>query len=117
MYDDIALPSSPGWTRVSGQPGFYGETYTATRAQNATISLTGTFSRISISAYRCPDCGILDIYLGKQHFRTLNLTSTAPDAGLWQWVSSPLTDQTASVTLRVRSRNRLVAIDSFGLLR
>ena len=102
---------------MSGHAGFYGGTYTATRTQNATIALRGTFSRISISAYRCPDCGVLDVYLGKRLLRSLNLASTAADAGLWQWVSSPLTDQTFDLALRVRSRDRLVAIDSFGLLR
>src|SRR5207248_3373814 len=73
MYDDASLPSAPDWTHVSGHAGFYGGTYTATRTQNATIALRGTFSRISISAYRCPDCGVLDVYLGKRLLRSLNL--------------------------------------------
>jgi hypothetical protein len=117
MYDDASLPPSPGWTQVPGHAGFYDGTYTATRTQNAAIALRGTFSRIAISAYRCPDCGILDVYLGKRLFRTLNLATTPEAAGLWQWVSSPLTEQTVAVTFKVRSRDRLVAIDGFGLLR
>ena len=47
------------------------------------------------------------LYLGKRLLRSLNLASTAADAGLWQWVSSPLTDQTFDLALRVRSRDRL----------
>src|SRR5205823_1603391 len=108
-----SLPLSPDWTQVSGHAGFYGGTYTATRAKNATIALRATLSRMSITAYRCPDCGVLDVYVGTHRLGSLDLTSTPAAAGLWQWVSSPFTDQTSTVTLKVRSRDRLVAIDSF----
>ena len=117
MYDDASLPSSPNWVRGSDQPGFYGGTYTATRTKNATIGLSGTFSRIAISAYRGPGCGILDVYVGKRLLHSINLSAPAAQASLFQWVSSPLPDQTAAVTLRVRTPNQLVAIDAFGLLR
>ena len=117
MYDDASLPASPGWTQVGGQAGFYGGTYTATRTQNATLALQGTFSRLSIVAYRCPQCGVLDVYVGKRLLHSIDLRSTAAAAGLSQWVSSPLTDQTDTVTLRARGKDRLVAIDSFGMLR
>ena len=117
MYDDSSLPKSPNWVQGSNQPGFYGGTYTATRMKNAAIQLSGTFSRIAISAYRGPGCGVLDVYVGSHLLHSINLSSSAAQAGLAQWVSSPLTDQTATVTLRVRTQNQLVAIDSFGLLR
>ena len=117
MYDDAALPASPGWTRVSGQPGFYLGSYTATRTKNAALAVSGTFARLSVSTYRCPQCGVLDVYVGTRLVRRLNLASTAAQAGLWQWTSSPMTDQTATVTFKVHSDNKVVAIDGFGLLR
>jgi hypothetical protein len=117
LYDDSALPMSPGWTRASGRPGFYLGSYTATSTKNAVLSVSGTFSRISLATYRCPDCGILDVYVGTRLLRSLNLASTPAAAGLWQWTSSPLTDQTSTVTFKVRSQGRVVAIDGFGLLR
>lgn len=117
MYDDAALPPSPGWTRVSGQPGFYLGSYTATRTKDAALSVSGTFSRVSVSAYRCPECGVLDVYVGTRLVRRLNLASSAAGAGLWQWTSSPMTDRTSTVTFKVHSNDRVVAIDGFGLLR
>jgi len=117
VYDDSVLPTSPEWGRASGRDGFYFGTYTATRAQNATISMSGTFSRIQLTTYHCPGCGVLDVYLGNKLWKSLNLSSSAAHSGLVSWTSRLLPERQWAVTLKVRSENRLVAIDSFGLLR
>ena len=116
-YDDTALPAGPEWTHAAGRTGFYFGTYTATRAQNATIAMTGTFSRLQLNLYRCATCGVLDVYLGNKLMKTLDLSSTNADAGLMSWGSRLLPERQWTVTLKVRSRDRIVAIDSFGLLR
>jgi hypothetical protein len=77
---------------------------------------------VALSAYRCPTCGVLDVFLGAQHIKTLDLSSTPAEAGLMQWTSrllpsGLLTSQPATLTLKVRTRDRLVAIDAIGLLR
>jgi hypothetical protein len=117
LYDDTALPPTPGWTTVREQPGFLNGTYTATRAQNASFTVSGTFSRVGVSAYRCPDCGVLDVYVGTRLVRSLDLRSSAASAGLWQWTSGPFTEAATTLTLKVRSQNRLVVLDGFGMLR
>lgn len=116
-YDDAALPAGPDWSRVSGRPGFYFDSYTATRAQNATIAMSGTFARVQLGLYHCAACGVLDVYLDGKLFKSLDLASTNGDAGLATWTSRPVAERHWTLTLKVRSRDRIVAIDAFGLLR
>jgi hypothetical protein len=117
MYDDRSLPEAPAWERGSGQQGFYYGTYTATRVQDATIGVAGTFSRVALSLYRCPDCGAVDVYVGPQLVQTIDLAVPQQRQGLFLWTSQELPLQQSTVTLRVRSQDRMVAIDAFGLAR
>jgi hypothetical protein len=117
MYDDTSLPVGPDWTRTSGKSGFYSGTYTVTSTQGATVSVGGTYSRVAIAAYHCPTCGSLDIYAGTTLLKSLNLATTNGVQELRQWTSPVLPSEQTSLTLRVTSTNRLVAIDAFGMVR
>jgi hypothetical protein len=117
MYDDTSLPVGPDWTRTSGKSGFYSGTYTVTSTQDATVSVGGTYSRVAIAAYHCPTCGSLDIYAGTTLLKSLNLATTNGVQELRQWTSPVLPSEQTSLTLRVTSTNRLVAIDAFGMVR
>lgn len=118
LYDDGALPQSPGWLSSTGVGGFSMGTSTATQQQNAAISIAGTFSRVALTVYRCPTCGQLAVYVGPRLVKTLDLASTPPATGLVTWTSPSLGGSVQStVTLKVLSKDKVVAIDSFGLLR
>jgi hypothetical protein len=117
MYDDTSLPTSPDWTRVGDQQGFYFGTYTMTRTLGATTSVAGTFSRVAVTAYHCPACGSVDVYAGSRKLASLNLASRPGREGLVQWTSPMLPTAASTLTLQVTSRNRIVAVDGFGLAR
>src|SRR3954468_2244260 len=117
LYDDVSLPVGPEWNRTSGKPGFYSGTYTITNTQGATVSVGGTFSRVALVAYHCPTCGSLDIYVGTTLIKSLNLATTNGIEELRRWTSPVLPTQQTTLTLRVTSTNRIVAIDGFGLTR
>jgi len=119
LYDDTALPKSADWATTTGQRGFYFGTYTSTSKQGATIAVSGNFSRAALTAYRCPNCGVVQVFVGSSTtpIATIDLSSTATHAGLTQWLSKSLPSQQTTLTLKVVSNNRLVAIDGFGLLR
>ena len=117
LYDDVSLPVGPDWNRTSGKPGFYSGTYTITNTQGATVSVGGTFSRVALVAYHCPTCGSLDIYVGTTLIKSLNLATTNGIEELRRWTSPVLPTQQTTLTLRVTSTNRIVAIDGFGLTR
>ena len=102
---------------TSGKPGFYSGTYTITNTQGATVSVGGTFSRVALVAYHCPTCGSLDIYVGTTLIKSLNLATTNGIEELRRWTSPVLPTQQTTLTLRVTSTNRIVAIDGFGLTR
>lgn len=117
LYDDTSLPRAVGWIQVSGQTGFYLDTYTVAKARGATVTVAGTFSRVAVRAYRCPTCGVVNIYVGPRLVRTLDLTATSADAGPVEWTSPTVPTETSTLTLKVASNDRPVAIDGFGLLR
>ncbi|HMC71393.1 MAG TPA: hypothetical protein VKJ07_19710, partial [Mycobacteriales bacterium] len=117
LYDDASLPVGADWTRATGQAGFYSGTYTVTNRPGATVSVGGTFSQFTVVAYHCPTCGSLDIYVGSTLIKSLNLATTGGVEELRQWTSPVMPAQQSTVTLRVTSTNRIVAIDGFGLSR
>jgi len=117
LYDDAALPVSADWTRMSGKAGFYGDTYTIAAVKGATLSIAGSFTRVALVAYHCPTCGSLDIYAGSTLLKTLDLATADGAQELRQWTSPVLPTPATSLTLRVTSINRVVAIDAFGLAR
>jgi hypothetical protein len=117
MYDDAAVALGPPWRQVRDQNGFYYRTYTQTATYGASMSVSGTYSRIGVVAYRCPSCGTVAVYAGRTLVHVLRLTSSTRDAGLVSWISPAGPRRHGVVTLRVVSRDRPVVLDAFGLLR
>ena len=115
MFDDRALTASSGWYRPSGKSGFYAGTYSRSTTYGAKLTRYGGYTRLAVTAYRCPTCGVLNIYSGSTLLKSLNLYSSR--SGLTTWVSAPMSRRTNTVTLRVGSRNKPVIVDSFGMLR
>jgi hypothetical protein len=114
MLDDHALTAAGGWTRGSGQ-GFYGGTFSRSSARGATLSRHGVVNRVAVTAVRCPACGTLGIYLGGTLVKTMNLHGSGTTATTW--VSKPRKPAAVTVSLRVLSSGKPVAVDAVGLAR
>lgn len=117
MYDDTALAVAPPWKQYSGQNGFYYRSFTQTSAYHAMLTVSGTYSRIGLVAYRCPTCGAVSVYAGTKLLRTISLVSTRADSGLMSWLSKPMPRHTGIVRIEVVSRDGMVVLDAIGLQR
>jgi hypothetical protein len=115
VLDDSALTPSRGWTRAKSQPGFYAGTYARTTKWHASLSRSGTYTRIGVIAMHCPSCGQVAVYAGGKLIKRLNLKSSRAHAGPQAWVSAPMPRRTGVVTLRVVSHGKSVVIDALGL--
>jgi hypothetical protein len=115
MLDDAALAATSGWSRLRGRPGFYAGTVSRTARQGAELRRRGTFTRVAVTAVRCPTCGTVRVLAGSKVLKTLSLKGKATE--VFTWVSPIRARSTATVRLRVVSSGRPVAVDSFGLSR
>jgi hypothetical protein len=113
MLDDRFLRATAGWTRLTAPKSWYDKTATQTTTAHVTLRKWATFSRVAISAYRCPRCGTLLVYAGPTLLKTWNLASAKP--GHTSWVSKALPRKLLPLRL-VTTRKRLVQIDAVGLL-
>jgi hypothetical protein len=117
MYDDAALNASAGWKRLTKKVGFYKQTYTQSFAYARTLARFGTYTRIGVIAFRCPTCGVINIYSGSKLIKQLSLRSTKAKSGLFAYVTGLMPQHTGRVTIKIVSRKRNVVIDAFGLKR
>lgn len=115
MYDDRAMSASSGWRRPGGQEGWYAETYSLSRRGGAELSKGGTFSRVAVTAYRCPTCGTLDIYAGGTLLKRWRLSSST--SGTVSWVSPTMKLAARRLRLRSDGARRIVVVDAVGMLR
>jgi len=114
LADDTELSATAGsWRRFTGSTGFYDGTYTATRQPGAALAVPGTARRLAVVAYRCPGCGVLDIFLDGRRVHRLVLDSSRAKRGVFTWISR-LHDQPGKVELRASGRG-LVVVDAVGL--
>ena len=114
-YDDSWLPAGRAWTQTSDAPGFRYGTATYSTRQGTWLTLQATFSRVALTVYRCSTCGRLEIFAGTTLLKSLDLHATTPR--LERWTSPPLLTPQRTLTLRVVSRDEMVAIDDLALLR
>jgi hypothetical protein len=112
LFDDTALPSASPWVVKTGYTGFYDDTATIASARGASITVAEPFHRAALLVYRCPRCGVLDVYAGATRLGQLDLDVPAAMTGLHLWVSSRTNAKT--LTFRVASSGRPVVIDGFG---
>ena len=113
--DDAALSGS-GWTRATGQSGYYQGTYSSSSTKGATLSLAGVQAkRISLIATTCPTCGKVQVLLGGTSLKTLNLSSRSVQTEQVITVASFSTVQTGTATLKVATSGKPVIIDGLGV--
>ena len=114
LYDDTALPPTQGWVSKANVAGFYEGSATIAEARGDKVTLAAPFvyRRAAVLLYRCPRCGIVDIYSGASRLARVNLTVSTAMTGLHLWESAPLTGRLLS--LRVVANGRDVIIDAFG---
>jgi hypothetical protein len=115
MFDDRSLTASGSWTRATGKAGFYARSYTRSTKYGATLTRSGTFSRVAVTAMKCPTCGTVNIYSGSTLLKTLSLKSSS--TGITTWVSKIRTRQTTTLKLRIVTKGKPVVVDSFGMVR
>jgi hypothetical protein len=115
MFDDRSFTATGSWTRPGGKAGFYGKTYSRSSTYGASLTKSGTFSRVAVTALKCPTCGTVNIYSGATLLKTLSLKSSS--TGITTWISKVRTQKTTTVKVQVMTRRKPVVIDSFGLIR
>ena len=112
LFDDTALPPASQWVAKTGYTGFYDGTATIATARGASVAIAEPFHRVAVLVYRCPRCGVLDVYAGTTRLGQLNLNVPSAMTGLHLWVSSRTNGKT--LTFRVASSGPAVVIDGFG---
>ena len=112
--DDHPLVQSTGWTRVTGQAGYFDGTYHNTTRLNATLK-TGslTLNRVGIVATTCRTCGVVDVYVGARRVARVSLASTTTTAHNLL-VPAAFSTRTGVITLKVVSSGKTVRIDAIG---
>jgi hypothetical protein len=108
-----SLPSA-GWQGFTGRAGFYLGSFALASSAGATLTATGAFGRLAVDAYHCARCGVIDVYAGPRRLGVLNLAAP-PLNTLVLWTSVALPLHTYTVTLRVASLGRVVAVDGIGM--
>jgi hypothetical protein len=115
--DDPALAGS-GWTRSTGQSGYYQGTYSSSSTKNASLTLTGVQAkRISLVATTCPTCGKVQVLLGTTSLKTVNLASRNGQTQQVFTVATFSAVQTGTVTLKVTTAGKQVTVDGLGVSR
>ena len=80
--------------------------------QTIGYAIAEPFHRVAVLVYRCPRCGVLDVYAGATRLGRLDLNVPSAMTGLHLWVSSRTNGKT--LTFRVASSGPAVVIDGFG---
>jgi Tol biopolymer transport system component len=115
--DDAALAGS-GWTRATGQTGYYQGTSSTSFAKGATLSLAGVQAkRLALVATTCRNCGKVQVLLGGTAIGTVNLASRNTQTEQVLSVASFSAVQTGTVTLKVTTAGKPVIIDGLGVSR
>lgn len=115
MADDRGLAASTGWTRSSGQSGLYQGTTSRALKKGSTLRTAGTYTRLAVTAVRCPACGRAQVMAGSTVLKTIGLRSKKTET--FTWASRLRPQATGRVTITVLSRGKPVIIDAFGLSR
>jgi hypothetical protein len=115
MLDDRAMTEKGRWAQPGGRAGFYNGTFSRSSQRGATLKKRGTFTRIAVTAVTCPTCGKVQVRVGKDVVKTIQLDRRR--TGTKTWVSKVRESDRKTVRLVVASRGKPVVIDSFGLVR
>ncbi|HJQ04452.1 MAG TPA: hypothetical protein VJ872_03355 [Nocardioides sp.] len=108
--DDRSLATSRGWRRTSGSGYFLG-TATRTTTRGATLSHgTVRLDRVGVVATTCPTCGTVGVYVGGRLVGRISLVSSGTHNRVVKLLPS-FTTRTATVSVRVLTSGRLLAVD------
>ena len=115
--DDASLTVGTGWTRFTGQTGYYLNTFTRATANGSQISSASvTAKRVSVIATKCPTCGTIDIRWKGASIGTANLNAASVKKRQIIPVLLPSV-QTGILAVRVTSAGLKVEVDGFGFSR
>jgi hypothetical protein len=112
--DDRSLSRSSGWSLGTGT-AYYLHTVTTTKTRGAKLTRTGgrSLRHVGIVATTCPTCGTVAVYVGTTLIGTVNLAASTTHTRVIKLLAAG--GRTGTVTVKVTSSGRLVAIDGLVL--
>lgn len=112
--DDRALTRSAGWTDTTIASWLDG-TGVETTTQGATLTRSATTRRIALTALRCPNCGVVGVFVDGTQVGIINLAAATAHRRTIPLPAFPVA--TGPVRLEVLSSGKLVRIDALSLTR
>jgi ELWxxDGT repeat protein len=114
--DDPVLGGA-GWTRRSGQFGYYRTTYSQSSTQGATLALPGVQAkRLAMVATTCPSCGSVRVFQGTTLLKQVNLAAANVEHRVIP-IASFSTVHTGTVKIKIATTGKPVIIDGLGVAR
>ena len=115
--DDVSLAGS-GWSRNSGQAGYYRGTYSGTTTQGARLTRTGVQAkRLALVATRCPGCGTVNVKMGGTLLKKVSLAATATKKQQVIPLATFPGVVAGTITITVTTSGKPVFIDGLGVSR
>jgi tripartite motif-containing protein 71 len=115
--DDASL-TGRGWSRNSGQSGYYRNTYSGSTTQGAKLTRTGVQAkRLALVATKCPGCGVVDVRMGGTLLKKVNLAATSTKKRQIIPVASFAGVVAGTVTITVATSGKPVFIDGLAVSR
>lgn len=115
--DDRALTTSGTWTRVTNS-AYYLSTYTRTTSFNVSLKILNLQARrLALVATRCPSCGIVNVFWNGSLLKQINLYAASTLRKQIIDVGTFANVQTGTVEVRVVSSGKAVEIDGLGASR
>ena len=116
--NDTQMTASAGWTRAKSSPRYLG-TDSYTKTKGATLTLANVYFRtMDLVVSLCNGCGSVAVYFGSGLYGTYSLNASSLQTRhlilvrAWSRVVGP-----ATVTIKVTTSGKPVAIEGLGILR
>lgn len=115
--DDVSL-TGRGWSRNSGQPGYYRGTYSGSTTRGATLTRPGVQARrLALVATKCPGCGVVDVKVGGTLLKRVNLNATTTKKRQMIALGTFPGVVAGTITITVVTSGKPVFIDGLGVSR
>jgi hypothetical protein len=116
--NDTQMTASSGWTRAKSSTRYLG-TDSYTKTKGATLTLAKVyFRRMDLVVTLCPGCGSVAVYFGSTYFGTYSLNATTTQTRHLTLIRSySHVVGAATVTIRVTTSGKPIAIEGLGVFR
>jgi hypothetical protein len=112
--NNTALTHSDEWEKLSGR-GYFKDSYSITDDRGASIEQGKRgFRSLVLVATRCPECGVVAVYLGNELLDTVRLTSSSTEKRQIVPIDSWRRPQSGRVRLEVTTQGRDVIVEGLG---